>query len=100
MGVFSASLTWHSKQVLAGGGPLWISLLGNVGAAFKNSLTTSIVTTTPITAITRKKFICPLFFFFAIENKLGGTASYCINFNLGSLGESSHLHTSARWFVF
>ena len=100
MGVFSASLTWHSKQVLAGGGPLWISLLGSVGAAFKNSLTTSIIITTPITAITRKKFICPLFFFFAIENKLGGTASYCINFNLGSLRESSYLHTSESWFIF
>jgi len=99
MGVFSTSLTWHSKQALAGGGGLWISLFGNVGAAFKNSLTTSIITTTPIRAITRKKFICPLFFFFAIENKLGGTDSYCINFKLGSLGESSHLHTSARWFV-
>ena len=67
MGVFSVSLTWHSKQVSAGGGPLWISLLGNVGAAFKNSLTTSIIRTTPITAITRKKFICPLFIFLAMK---------------------------------
>jgi hypothetical protein len=35
-----------------------------------------------------------LFIFFAIENKLGGTASYCINFNLGSLRESSYKYFS------
>ena len=100
MGVFSASLTWHSKQVLAGGGPLWVSLLGNAGAAFKNSLTTIIITTIPITAITRKKFTCPLLIFLAIKNILGGTGGYSIDFNLGSLRESSYLNAGARWFGF
>jgi len=66
MGVFSISLTWHSKQALVGEEPLWISFGGNEGAAFKNSLTTTIIMITPTTAITRKKFICPLFFFFAM----------------------------------
>ena len=40
--------------------------MGNAGAAFKNSLPTHMITITPITAIKRKKLICPLLDFLAM----------------------------------
>ena len=67
MGVFSAFCTWQLRQASEDGGPLCAWLMDRGGAALKNSLTTQIITTTPITAIKRKKLICPLLVFLAME---------------------------------
>ena len=67
MGVFSAFCTWQLRQASEDGGPLCAWLMGRGGAALKNSLTTQMITTTPITAIKRKKLICPLLDFLAME---------------------------------